>query len=269
MLNIKPVISKIKIYPVKSLDGVSLQKAEISEGGCLLHDREYAMTDEQGNYINGKSNPLVHSLRTSFDSEFENILFSPVNETSTVQFHLQNNRTKIELYLSDYFGKKIFLKQNKTGRFMDIPDIGGATVLSTSSLQEVSKWYDNMDLDQTRKRFRATLEIDGVPAFWEDKLFSSNGNRVEFKAGDVTFFGIEPRVRCVVPSRNPETGEVTHAFQKTFAKHRASTLPDWSTLNEFDHYYFLSVDCLIPETEIGKFVEVGDEVVIVGERVFD
>jgi uncharacterized protein YcbX len=161
------------------------------------------------------------------------------------------------------------LHQNKTGRFLDIPDYSGATVISTSSLMEVSKWYDNMNLEETRKRFRATIELEGVPAFWEDRLFSSNGNRIEFKAGDVTLFGIDPRARCVVPSRNPETGEVTHAFQKTFAKHRASTLPEWSTLNEFDHYYYLSVDCLIPETEIGKIVEVGNEVEIVGERVFE
>lgn len=226
------------------------------------------MSDEQGKYINGKSNALVHSLRTAFDPEIETISFRPVNETSAVQFHLQNERAEIESYLSDYFGMKTFLNQNKMGRFLDIPVYSGATVISTSSLKEVSKWYGNMDMEETRRRFRATIELEGVSAFWEDRLFTSNGNSVEFKAGDVTMLGISPRARCVVPTRNPETGEVTHAFPKTFAKHRASTLPDWSDLNEFDHYYYLSVDCLIPKTEVGKFVEVGNEVEIVGERVF-
>lgn len=262
-MNLKPVISKITIYPVKSLDGVSLRKAEISEGGCLLHDREYAMTDEQGNYIIGKSNPLVHSLRTTFDLENETISINKINENDRTTFHLQKNRNEIESYLSDHFGMKTLLLHNKTGRFLDIPDYSGVTVLSTSSLQEVSKWYDNMDLSETRRRFRATIELEGVPAFWEDRLFSSEGESIEFKAGDVKIFGNSPRARCVVPTRNPETGEVLHAFPKSFAKHRAATLPEWSTLNEFDHYYYLSVDCLIPETEIGKIIKAGDEIKIV------
>lgn len=266
-MNIKPIISKITIYPVKSLDGLSLEKAEITEGGCILHDREYAMLNEQGDFIIGKTNKLVHSLRTSFDPGIEIISFRQMNETATVHFNLQKEKSEIEYYLSEYFGEKILFLQNKTGRFLDIPDVSGVTVLSTSSLQEVSGWYDNMNLEETRKRFRATIEIEGVPAFWEDHLFSAAGKKIEFKIGDVTLFGMSPRARCVVPSRNPETGEVTHAFQKSFAIQRASALPEWSALNEFDHYYYLSVDCLIPASEIGKYISIDDEVKIIGEKI--
>ena len=93
------------------------------------------------------------------------------------------------------------------------------TVLSTASLQSISDWFDGMPLEETRKRFRATIEIEGVQAFWEDHLFSTEGRGVEFKIGDVTVFGMSPRARCVVPTRNPNTGEVIHAFPKTFARH--------------------------------------------------
>ncbi|MBK9571056.1 MAG: MOSC N-terminal beta barrel domain-containing protein [Chitinophagaceae bacterium] len=58
----EPILSNITIYPVKSLDGITLQKAVITEGGCLLHDREYALADNKGNFIIGKSNPLVHFI---------------------------------------------------------------------------------------------------------------------------------------------------------------------------------------------------------------
>ena len=151
---------------------------------------------------------------------------------------------------------------------MDIPDISGVTVLSTSSLQSVSTWYDNMNLDETRRRFRATIEIDGVPAFWEDHLFSKEGVRIEFKVGEVTMFGMSPRARCVVPTRNPETGDVTHAFPKTFARHRAESLPVWSTLNEYGHHYHLTVNCYVPASETGKWIETGNEILIIGEKVF-
>ncbi|MEP6583813.1 MAG: MOSC N-terminal beta barrel domain-containing protein [Ginsengibacter sp.] len=267
-MNEIPVLDRITIYPVKSLDGITLDKTMITEGGCLLHDREYAMTDDKGNFIIGKTNPLVHSLRSSIDFESETISLRSMNETSFTHFNLQKEKPSIESYLSDYFGMKILLVQNKTGRLLDMPDVSGATVLSSSTLQEVSTWYDDMDLDETRKRFRATLEIKNVSSFWEDHLFSKEGRGIEFKVGDVTMFGISPRARCVVPTRNPDTGEVTHGFPKSFAKHRALTMPAWSTLEEYGHYYYLTVNCHIPATEIGKWVEKGDEIKIIGEKIF-
>lgn len=247
---------------------MELQKSTISAGGCLLHDREFALSDEAGNFIIGKSNPLVHSLRSIVDFENGIISFRPVADLAWKQFHVQKEKTAIESFLSDYFGIKTLLLQNTNGRFMDIPDISGATILSTASLQEISSWFDHMNLNETRKRFRATLEITGVPAFWEDHLFSHEGRAIEFKVGDVTLYGISPRARCVVPTRNPETGEVTHAFPKSFSRHRASTLPEWSNLEEYGHHYYLTVNCHIPASEIGKTIETGKKVTIIGEKVF-
>ncbi len=265
---IQPVVSKITIYPVKSLDGMPLQKAMVTEGGCFLHDREYAIIDEDGNFINGKSNPLVHTLRSNVDFENEIISLKPASETGWTQFHIQEDKPAIDSWLSDYFGIRATLVQNKTGRFLDIPDISGITVLSSSSLQEVAGWFDHMELEETRKRFRATIEMDGVPAFWEDHLFSEEGKGIEFTAGEVTLFGMSPRARCVVPTRNPETGEVLHAFPKSFSKHRAATVPAWSALKNYGHYYYLTVNCYVPATETGKTIEVGDEIKIIGEKVF-
>ena len=267
-MKIEPTLSRITIYPVKSLDGISLQKAMIAEGGCLLHDREYAISDEPGNFIIGKTNPLVHTLRSAIDFETDTILFRQQNETTWSQFNLQTEKEEIQTYLANYFGIPIRFNKNSTGRFMDIPDISGVTILSTASLQSVSQWYTNMNVDETRKRFRATIEIDGVPPFWEDHLFSREGSGIEFKIGDVTMFGMSPRARCVVPTRNPETGEVIHAFPKTFARQRAASQPEWSTLNDYGHHYFLTVNCYIPATEIGKFIEIGNNVSIIGEKIF-
>ncbi len=259
------ILSKITIYPIKSFDGMDLNKATIVEGGCLLHDREYALFDASGNFVNGKSNPLVHTLRSKIDFETKYVSFRNNLETNWTRFHLGSEKNILQDYLSDHFGEQIFLMQNKSGRFLDIPDKAVVTLLSTASLEEVSTWYPNMLIEETRKRFRASLEIEGVHAFWEDKLFSEPGKRVEFKIGDVKLFGESPRERCVVPTRNPDTGEVIHAFPKTFAKKRASTLPEFSKLEAHGHYYFLTVDCSIPSSEIGKEIEIGNEVFVIGE----
>ena len=263
-MEFKPFISHIAIYPVKSLDGISLRKTEIAEGGCLLHDREYAIFDTEGNLINGKSNPSVHTLRSTVDFEKEIISFQRMNENKWCHFHLEKERMAVQHYLSQFFGAEVELKQNKTGGFLDIPEISGITLLSTASLQSVSEWFGGMDLNETRKRFRATVEIDGVPAFWEDHLFSNKGSAIEFQCGKVRMIGISPRERCVVPTRHPETGEVLHGFPKIFAKDRLTDLPGWSFLKQYGHSYYLSVDCFIPATEIGKFICVGDELKISG-----
>ena len=264
----KPFISNITIYPVKSLDGISLQKAQLVTGGCLHHDREYAIKDSNNKFVNGKRNALIHLLRMDIDFENEIIYFRHQAETYWQPFHLQKEKVAINEYLSVFFNMPVTLHKNSEGRFLDVPDISGMTILSTASLQTVSGWFNDMELDETRKRFRATLEIADVPAFWEDRLFFDEAMPVEFTIGNVVIAGISPRARCVVPTRHPETGEVIHAFQKSFAQQRAANLPPWSALLNYGHTYFLSVDCLIPPSEFGKWIAVGDEVKIIGKKSF-
>ena len=264
----KPFISNISIYPVKSLDGISVQKAQIGNGGSLHHDREYAIKDGNNKFVNGKSNALVHLLRMNIDFEKEIISFRHQDETNWHAFHLQQDKAAIDDYLSTFFKMPVSLHKNTAGRFLDIPDISGMTIVSTASLQTVSGWFNDLDLDETRKRFRATLEIADVPAFWEDWLFFDEAMPVEFKIGNITIMGMSPRARCVVPTRHPETGEVIHAFQKSFAQHRTADLPQGSTLPNYGHGYFLSVDCLIPQSEFGKWIAIGDEVKVIGKKSF-
>lgn len=264
----EPVLGRITIYPVKSLDGMVLQKAMIGEGGCLLHDREFALSDEEGNFIIGKSNPLVHKLRSIVNFETGIISLRHQEEIKWNQFHLEKENIALNSYLSDFFSTPVILQQNNAGRFMDIPDIAGVTVLSASSLQSVAAWYPGMTLEETRQRFRATMEIENVHPFWEDHLFSKEGTGIEFQVGEVTIYGMSPRARCVVPTRNPETGETIHAFPKIFAKHRYESLPSWSQLKEYGHNYHLSVNCYVPPSEKGKWVQTGDPVKIIGEKIF-
>lgn len=265
-MHTNPVVEKISIYPVKSLDGISLQKAQIGNGGSLLHDREYAIIDSNGKFVKGKNNDLVYLLRSEVDLENEMIAFRPESETDWNRFHLQHDLPAINEFLSAYFKMPVTLARNTEGEFLDIPVQSGVTVLSDASLKTVSNWFNDMDIEETRKRFRATIEITGAPAFWEDKLFLEEGTAIEFKIGDVSLYGISPRARCVVPTRHPQTGDVIHGFPKTFAQQRTSHLPPWSTLQDYDHAYYLSVDCYIPPTEFGKWIATGDELTIIGKR---
>ena len=265
-MEINPVVDRITIYPVKSLDGILVQKAQIGNGGSLIHDREYAIIDSNGKYVNGKSNERVHLLRSQINFESEVISLKHENETNWNHFHLQNDKATLDEYLSTFFEMPVELYKNTLGEFLDIPVQSGVTVLSTASLNTVGSWFNNMDIEETRKRCRATIELTAVPAFWEDKLFLEEGKAIEFKIGDIILQGISPRARCIVPTRHPETGEAIHGFQKTFAKQRTANLPPWSTLDDYNHGYYLSVDCYIPPSEFRKWIAVGDEVLITGNQ---
>ncbi|MBI3697280.1 MAG: MOSC domain-containing protein, partial [Acidobacteria bacterium] len=137
--------------------------------------------------------------------------------------------------------------------FPDDTNASGPTLVSTATLCEVARWF-GADLDEMRRRFRANLEIDGVPAFWEDQLIG-----VTFRLGEVAIEGVNPCARCAVPSRNSLTGEVVDpAFAKSFAERRAKALPPWADRRRFDHYYRLALNTRIPESEAGKIIRVGD-----------
>jgi len=261
-----PFLDRITIYPVKSLDGMDLEQAVVSEGGCLLHDREFALSDLEGNLVIGKTNALVHTLRSRVDFEAGTISLRDERETAWNRFQLFEEKERLHAYLSDHFGMDVLVVRNSTGRLLDIPDLSGATILSTASLEAVTGWFPDLELPQVRRRFRATLEIAEVPAFWEDRLFAGEDQTVEFSVGDVTLLGVSPRARCVVPTRQPETGETTKAFPRTFATHREASLPEGSGLTEYPHAYYLTVNCLIPPTEIGKTLRLGDPVEILGTR---
>jgi uncharacterized protein YcbX len=261
-----PVLDRITLHPFKSLDGMEVEEATISPGGCLLHDREFALRDRDGQMVIGKTNALVHTLRTEFDLVARTISVRREGESDWRRFDWLREQEQLEAYFSDHFGTPIELVRDTTGRLLDIPDQSGATVVSTASLQAVGGWFPRLDFPQVRRRFRTSLELSGVPAFWEDRLFGDRDHVVEFTVGEVTFFGISPRARCVVPTRDPMNGEPTSLFPRTFAKGRAASLPGWSTLREHPHAYYLAVDCLIPPSEVGKVLRVGDPVVIVGPR---
>ena len=102
----RPILQKITIYPIKSLSGQSLQEAVISEGGCLLHDREFTIIDGNGDYVNGKSNPLVHRLHSSvdFDKKIELALYRTAQElVNNALKHAKASVISIQLQVRNNF----------------------------------------------------------------------------------------------------------------------------------------------------------------------
>ncbi|WP_368409248.1 MOSC domain-containing protein [Halomarina litorea] len=140
-------------------------------------------------------------------------------------------------------------------------------MVSTATLREVASWFD-VSVDSARRRFRANLEVGApdVPPFWEDRLVADHGEAVAFRVGEAELLGVTPCQRCVVPSRDPNTGAETPGFRERFLERRAATRPEWLDTDRFDHYFRLMVNTHVPESEVGVALSVGDPVEVLGTR---
>ena len=251
-------LARIEIYPLKSGDGQSVALAAVLPSGALQHDRRFAMVDEAGKFINATRMPLFHKLRTHFDPASDSLSFAADGRREV--FSLVSDGGAIEAWLSSYFGLSVRLIENQEVGLPDDPDAPGPTVVSTATLVVVASWFDGLSVEEVRRRFRANLEIDGVEPFWEDRLCAAVGQVVRFRVGDVMLGGVNPCQRCVVPSRDSQTGEVWPEFSRRFSRQRQQHLPEWADRSRFDHFYRLSVNT----QAVGSpgVVCVGDEVEI-------
>lgn len=254
-----PYLAGIDIYPIKSLDGIAIPQATILKSGALKHDREFAIFDQKGQFVNGKRHAQVHLLRSSFDITTRTVCFQVQDTEQKYEFHVDGSGSAA--WLTNFFGFPVQLLQNSLIGFPDDTNAPEPTVISTATLEAIATWFPGLNLDQMRIRLRTNLEIGGVPAFWEDQLFTEAEAVVQFQVGDVLFEGVNPCQRCVVPTRNPFTAAAYPNFQKIFvAKHRES-LPSWAA-SRFNHFFKLAVNTRVPASEASKTIQVGDSIKI-------
>src|SRR5882757_3429373 len=256
-----PRLANIRLHPIKSLDPVHVKEARIGPGGGLELDRAWALYSVDGQWVNGKRTAAIHLIRASFAPDISSVTLSVPSDQRkipTKTFAFPGDTANASQWFSDFFEQPITVRHSPEG-FPDDTIANGPTIVSTASLQAVCDLFNDMDLDQARQRFRTTLEIDGVPAFWEDQLFSEEErSSVRFRIGEVNFEGSNPCARCPVPPRDPRTGEIISGFQKILSDYRRSHIPAWTPEARFDHYYRMATNTRVAPTESGRILRVGD-----------
>lgn len=265
-------LANIRLHPIKGLDPVSVPEARIGPNGGLQFDRVWVLFTVDGKWINGKNNPEIHHIRAEYDPQVSSVTLQADGSAANgrkagraaalnpIKLAFPSDFDRAAAWFSEYFCQTVIVRHIPEGA----PDDGlapGPTIVSTASLQSVCDLFPGVELNEARERFRTTLEIDGVPAFWEDQLFGENENYVvRFKIGEVAFEGSNPCARCPVPPRNPRTGEELIGFQKKFSQMRRTQLPSTSPRERFDHFYRMATNTRVPSTEQGKLLRVGDAI---------
>jgi uncharacterized protein YcbX len=253
-------LAQICVYPIKSLAPVSPPNVTLLTGGALEHDREFALFTEDGKVLNGKRTPRIHSLRSAFDLATGILCVEAAGSGEEAHFRLPDEWGALEGWLTRFFDQPVAVRRSAQGGFPDDLNAAGPTIISTATLEEVASWFPGLSVESARIRFRANLEVGGVPPFWEDRLFGEAESVLPFQIGNVAFHGVNPCQRCIVPPRDPETGEAIPNFSNIFRAKREETLPPWAVRARFNHFYRLAVNTRVPVTEAGKMLRVGDSV---------
>lgn len=255
-------LAKIILYPIKSLDGVSVEQATVLPSGALQGDREFALVDEQGKFVNGKRTAAIHQIRAQFNLGERTVSLQVQNQSQQSTFHLDQERPAIAEWFTGYFGFPVKLVQNTTMGFPDDTASPGPTLITTETLQELITWFPECSEENLRQRFRTTLEVAGAEPFWEDQLFATEGQLELFQIGRVAFAGVNPCQRCIVPTRDPASGEIFSNFQKVFIAKRKATLPVWADASRFNHFYRLAVNTVVAPSLSHTLLQVGDPVLL-------
>jgi len=286
-----PTLDRIAIFPVKSLDGLELVECGVTPSGGLENDRRWRLVDMDGRVINAKRSPLFSAIRAEFElderlvtlwvdpaavaaaafpsADFErlrSLAGGPGGPLVRDSFHLVPGQGGPCEWLSEVFGVGVLLQERADGGFPDDRDAPGPTLVSTATLMEVARWF-GLNLEESRRRFRANLEIGGCDAFWEDTLASPARPEWQTSLGDLPadlpadpYADLpppEPRAfsigtarfvatnvcrRCVVPTRDSRTGTVTEHFRDAFEARRGSGMRGDVDASNWGNVYRLAVN---------------------------
>lgn len=254
-------VSQILIYPVKGLDAHHVSSSVITKGGSLKFDRMLAMKSDNGKYINGKKSEKIHHLRSKYDLDNATIALWH-GEYSSESFSMVGNLLPLQNYLSDFFEQNVTLHYNDENGFPDDSIAYGPTVSLYESYMKIAEWFPGLTPAELIRRFRCNIILNNSEPFWEDNLLPENEGEKSFRLGEVQFYGTNACARCIVPSKDPVTGNIYPLFQKSFTELRRESLPAWAPKGAFDHFYRFTVNTKIPLTEAGKTISVGDTCLI-------
>ncbi|MFM1905084.1 MAG: hypothetical protein RLZZ440_2984 [Planctomycetota bacterium] len=192
-----PTLDRITVFPVKSLDGLELERAEVLAGGGLAHDRRWQFVDLEGCVVHAKRLAILHAIRAEFEipgvvradrweePPAENTISLAVDPAALAARAVPGIERLAVLrpetfplvagtagpcgWLAEAVGFDVRLLERADGGFPDDREAAGPTLISTATLVEIARWF-GFSLEECRRRFRANFELGGCDAFWEDTL---------------------------------------------------------------------------------------------------
>lgn len=251
-------ISKLHVYPVKSMQGIEVPEITCWETGVEF-DREWVVIDEKNLFVTQRQLPKLATIHVAL-SETHLVLSHPDHESLRIPLsrdHLNDNEhipftiwkdqgeginegqvatDWLEKVLGKYRGGKLRLLRfaldyrravhekysTHPTAHLKFADACPYLIVNTASLEALNAVLrDNQHEPVTLDRFRGNIEIQSNTPWMEYQ-----GSQI--KVNDVVLKGVGPCMRCPMIGMDQETGEVIEPGQpfKTLMEMPVSTHKD-------------------------------------------
>ncbi len=221
------VVSQLWIYPIKSLKGISVARAQLEKRG-FRYDRRWMLVGENNRFISQRLYPrlaLIEQELSDFGIAVRApdmpVLIIPYPDSQVERYeevevicwddHIkaQHINTAIDNWFSEFLGadcQLVYMPEN-CERLVDTNFANNQEITSFSdgfpnliiceeSLQDLNS---RVDIELTISRFRPNIVIKGCEPYGEDTLG-------HFQINGIDFYAVKPCSRCVVTTVNPQTG---------------------------------------------------------------
>ena len=237
-----PEVSELFIYPIKSLGGIRVLAANVTDRGFEF-DRRWMLVDSDNRFLSQRECPQMALLQVVLSDAglivqhkiskeaTANIPLS-IESKETVTVKVWSDRCDALLVsdeLDEWFSDMLSLHC----RLVHMPDSSKRRVDTQYALNhEITSFSDGYpfliigqsslnDLNARLKRplpinrFRPNIVFTGGEPFQEDMM-------EHFSISDIEFFGVKKCARCVIPTIDQDSGIKSNEPIKTLAAYRQS-----------------------------------------------
>ncbi len=232
-------ISQLYIYPVKSLAGIAVNSARVTDRG-FEYDRRWMLVDPDNIFISQREVPEMALMKVQIADEGVRINFPPKNSSFTIPFHPVSNEfanvtiwddTCVGQFVSndadDWFSAMLGIQcrlvymPDEAARITDqrytpdhsitsFSDAYPFLIIGQASLDDLnSRLSEPLPMD----RFRPNIVFTGGSAYQEDSMHT-------FVIGNITFHGVKLCARCVITTIDQATALKNKEPLKTLACYR-------------------------------------------------
>jgi len=232
-------ISQLFIYPIKSLGGIELSSAKVTDRG-LEHDRRWMLIDEHNRFLSQREYAQMALLKVNIGAnglqvwhkhnpgDFIDIPFKPgsnktgeftiwddtvngqfVSDIADAWFSRMLNVPCRLVYMPDDTKREVNPKYAK-GKITSFSDAYPFMMVGQSSLDDLnSRLADQLPVN----RFRPNMVFTGGEPFEEDTMGHIRVNNIDF-------YGVKLCARCPIPTIDQDTITKSNEPTKTLLTYR-------------------------------------------------
>ncbi|MBZ5857369.1 MOSC domain-containing protein [Flavihumibacter profundi] len=234
-------ISEIFIYPIKSLGGISVQQARVTDRG-LQYDRRWMLVNENGVFLSQREIPKMallqvaikpagltvshkHNLSLSLDIPFEwnsgetkpVIIWEDSCLACVADGQINNWFSDLLglncrlVYMPDDSHREVDSNYAKEKELTSFSDAFPMLLIGQPSLDDLN---ERLQSPVPMNRFRPNLVFTGGLPYEEDEMGG-------FEINNMRFACVKPCARCIITTINQDTAEAGKDPLRTLATYRS------------------------------------------------